>query len=152
MLIGRGGVARALPSEEGPSAEGAAFEFAFGFELVDRPTSAAEVPPASPPAPPMLARSFSLLPLLNQRRRRDLRGVELERPALVLGVGSCSESFSLLVPFSFSFSRAWVKAETFSSEVSLFSCWSSTSSASRYHFLRRVYRSQPSWPRRPSFH
>lgn len=28
----------------------------------------------------------------------------------------------------------------------------STSSASRHHFLLRVYRSQPSWPRRPSFH
>lgn len=28
----------------------------------------------------------------------------------------------------------------------------STSSASRYHFLRRVYRPQPSWPRRPSRH
>lgn len=28
----------------------------------------------------------------------------------------------------------------------------STNSASRHHFLLRVYRSQPSWPRRPSFH
>jgi hypothetical protein len=147
VLIGRGGVTRALPSETEPSPEGVGFGFGFGFELVDRPTSAEVLPP---PPPPLLARSFSLLPLLNQRRRRDLRGVELERPALVL-LGSCSESFSLLVPCSFSFSRAWVKAETFSSEGSL-SSWSSTSSASRYHFLRRVYRSQPSWPRRPSFH
>lgn len=53
---------------------------------------------------------------------------------------------------AFSFCRAWVRLEAVSVGGSSVSGIISTSSASRYHFLRRVYRSQPSWPRRPSFH
>lgn len=86
----------------------------------------------------LLALSLTLFELPNQRLRRVMDELDGER---------LLES-SLLI---FSFCNACVRVDV-ESAGSSDGLGISTSSASRYHFLRRVYRSQPSWPRRPSFH
>lgn len=83
--------------------------------------------------------SLTLFELPNQRLRRALNEVDWE----VLLASSSSAAFC-------SFCNAWVKVDVDSAMSS--GGGVSTSSASRYHFLRRVYRSHPSWSRRPSFH
>ena len=84
---------------------------------------------------PLLDLPLTLFEFPNQRLRRVLD----ESSSVAVVLDCCS------------FSRACVRfdvGDSASSECEAIS----TSSASRYHFLRRVYRSQPSWPRRPSFH
>lgn len=94
----------------------------------------------------LLPLSLTLFELPNQRLRRVVDVFEGE----TLLVSSSAVAPGLLEEF-FSFSNAWVRVEV-DSAVSSVDVGISTSSASRYHFLRRVYRSHPSWPRRPSFH
>lgn len=94
----------------------------------------------------LLPLSLTLFELPNQRLRRVEDVFEGER----LLVSSSAVAPELLEEF-FSFSNACVRVEV-DSAVSSVDVGISTSSASRYHFLRRVYRSHPSWPRRPSFH
>lgn len=94
----------------------------------------------------LLPLSLTLFELPNQRLRRVEDVFEGER----LMVSSSAVAPEVLEEF-FSFSKACVKVEV-DSAVSSVDVGISTSSASRYHFLRRVYRSHPSWPRRPSFH
>ena len=93
----------------------------------------------------LLPLSLTLFELPNQRLRRVEDVFEGER----FLVSSSAAAPEVLDEF-FSFSNACVRVEVDSAVSSAVGI--STSSASRYHFLRRVYRSHPSWPRRPSFH
>ena len=94
----------------------------------------------------LLPLSLTLFELPNQRLRRVEDVFEGERLLI-----SSSAAAPEVLEECFSFSNACVRVEV-DSVVSSVDVGISTSSASRYHFLRRVYRSHPSWPRRPSFH
>lgn len=98
----------------------------------------------------LLVLSLTVFEFPNQRR---LRALEVD-PARLSESASTVEASRVPDPllFSLSFSSAWVKPDVASADVKSAVDETSTSSASRHHFLRRVYRSQPSWPRRPSFH
>ena len=98
----------------------------------------------------LLVLSLTVFEFPNQRR---LRALEVD-PARLSESASTVEASRVPDPllFSLSFSSAWVKPDVASADVESAVDGTSTSSASRHHFLRRVYRSQPSWPRRPSFH
>lgn len=112
----------------------------FWFVMEERLVVDVDVEEAAPVGVLLLDLSLTLFELPNQRLRRALNEVDWE----VLLASSSSA-----MPFC-SFCNAWVNVDVDS--VISSGDGISTSSASRYHFLRRVYRSQPSWPRRPSFH
>lgn len=80
----------------------------------------------------LLGLSLTLFEFPNQRLRRGLDGSDGERSLASLSVSVVSDCFS--------FSKAWVKLDVGGSGglSSVVDVDISTSSASRYHFLRRV--------------